>query len=67
MAEQQQLLRVPEVARILSLSRSQVYKLIEQGLPVVRIGRSVRVRPGALHAWLEEQEQLTARQRYCIR
>ena len=39
------LYRVPEVARLLSLSRSKVYVLIQSGvLPSVRIDGSRRVR-----------------------
>ncbi len=42
------LLTLPEVARVLSLSRARVYRLLANdrnpdGIPVVRIGRSVRV------------------------
>lgn len=36
--------RVAEVAALLGLSRSEVYRLIERGeIPAVRFGRSVRV------------------------
>lgn len=38
------LLRVSEVARLLSVSRSHVYRLIETGeIPAKRLGRTVRV------------------------
>jgi excisionase family DNA binding protein len=38
------LARIPEVARFLGLSRSQIYVLMDRGeLPYVRIGRSRRV------------------------
>ena len=38
------LLRIPDAARLLDVSRSTVYQLIaSEQLPVVRIGRSVRV------------------------
>lgn len=38
------LLRMTEAAKLLSISRSTMYQLVAQGaLPVVRIGRSVRV------------------------
>lgn len=48
------LLRVTEAARFLSLGRSKTYELISGGeLPVVRIGRSVRVPVAGLRAWLE--------------
>ena len=44
-----QLLTVPEVALILRVSARTVYRLIaEKKLPVVRIGRSVRITPSAV-------------------
>ena len=54
MAERLQpiMLRPREVAELLSLSRSEVYRLIERGeIPAVRIGSSVRVP----RRWVEEQ------------
>ncbi len=50
------LLRVEEVAELLSLGRSKTYELIASGvLPAVRLGRCVRVPADALHRWLEAQ------------
>ena len=52
------LLRIPEVAAELGLGRSSVYQLIQAGeLPVVHIGRSVRVARADLVAWVDEQRQ----------
>ncbi|MEW6406633.1 MAG: helix-turn-helix domain-containing protein [Chloroflexota bacterium] len=49
------LLKGDEVARILNISRSQAYKLMQQGeIPTVRIGRSVRVRYESLWNFIEE-------------
>lgn len=49
-----QALRVPEVARRLSLSRCTVYVAIQKGeLPCIRFGRAVRVLEGDLDAWVE--------------
>ena len=49
------LLKGDEVARILNISRSQAYKLMQQGgIPTVRIGRSVRVRYECLWNFIEE-------------
>jgi len=49
------LLKGDEVARILNISRSQAYKLMQQGeIPTVRIGRSVRVRYESLWSFIEE-------------
>ena len=50
------LLRVPEVAQLLGLSRSKTYQLIASGaLKVVRIDRSTRIRESALLAFVEER------------
>jgi excisionase family DNA binding protein len=50
------LLRVEEVAEMLSLGRSKTYELIASGaIPVVRLGRCVRVPAPALRRWLETQ------------
>jgi excisionase family DNA binding protein len=52
----QLLLRIPEVAGRLGLGRSTVYELIQSGeLPVVRIGRSVRVSSESLRRWVEQR------------
>lgn len=54
MAERPQpvMLRPGEVASLLALSRSEVYRLIERGqIPAVRIGRSLRVP----RRWVDEQ------------
>jgi len=49
-----------EVARLLGIGRTKAFQLMATGeLPVVRIGRCVRVSRVALQAWVDEQ--LTAR------
>ncbi|HLH70449.1 MAG TPA: helix-turn-helix domain-containing protein [Candidatus Dormibacteraeota bacterium] len=49
-----ELLRVEEVAELLRVGRTKVYQLLARGeLPVVRIGRSVRVPRRRLLAWIE--------------
>jgi excisionase family DNA binding protein len=51
------LVTVSQVATMLSLSRTMIYKLIDiEGLPVVRFGRSVRVSPKSLQQWLERRQ-----------
>ena len=48
----ERLLRVPEVAVLLRVEPARIYHLIRQGLlPVVRLGRSVRVHPDELDRW----------------
>ena len=50
------LLNVPQVAKLLGLSRTKVYELIAtEGLPVVRFGRAVRVSFTALQQWLDQR------------
>ncbi len=52
------LLNINQVAKMLSLSRTTVYKLIDvEGLPVVRFGRAVRVSPTSLQQWLDRRER----------
>lgn len=49
------LLRLPEAAEVLGLGRSTLYALVARGeLPVVRMGRSVRVPAAALEAWVSQ-------------
>ena len=50
------LLRAGEVAKLLGLGRSTVFAMLAAGeLPVVRIGRSVRVPRVALERWVDER------------
>ncbi len=52
------LLTIGQVAQVLNFSRSKVYELINVGeLPVLRFGKSVRVRVSALEVWLNIQEE----------
>jgi excisionase family DNA binding protein len=51
--ERRMLLRISEVAEALSISRSSAYVLIRTGeIPVVRIGRSMRVSADDLQTWI---------------
>jgi excisionase family DNA binding protein len=48
------LLRAEEVGHLLGIGRSKVYELIAAGeLPVVEVGRSLRVNRLALERWVE--------------
>lgn len=50
------LLRADEVAELLGLGRTKVFELIAAGeLPLIRIGRSVRVPRWALEEWVRER------------
>jgi excisionase family DNA binding protein len=50
------LLKGEDVARILNISRAQAYILMQEGdLPTVRMGRTVRVRPADLGAFIDSR------------
>lgn len=50
------LVRVEEAARLLSLSRSTIYEMLDSGeLPSVRRGAARRIPIAALHAWIARQ------------
>ncbi|MGH2966287.1 MAG: helix-turn-helix transcriptional regulator [Solirubrobacterales bacterium] len=52
---EQRLLRIEDIAERLAVSRSMAWKLIAQGqLRSIRIGRSVRVRPSDLEAYVAD-------------
>jgi excisionase family DNA binding protein len=51
------LITVEEAARILSLSRTMIYELINcEGLPVHRFHTAIRVNPAELQIWLNERK-----------
>lgn len=48
-------MRVPELAKQLDLSISQVYKLVERGsIPHYRLGAALRFDPLEIRTWLEQ-------------
>jgi excisionase family DNA binding protein len=50
------LVRVEEAARILCLSRSTIYQMLDRGeLPSIRCGAARRIPIAALRAWVERQ------------
>jgi len=57
-AQLEPLLTVDDVAKVLRLSLRTIRRLIAEGkLPVVRIGRAIRIRPQAVEAFLEGLER----------
>jgi excisionase family DNA binding protein len=51
----EKLLKGNEVAKVLNVSRSYAYLLMQSGeLPIVRLGRSVRVRPIDLEKFIKQ-------------
>jgi excisionase family DNA binding protein len=50
------LLRIPEAAERLALSRAMLYELIARGeLRVLHVGRAVRIPVDELQRWLDER------------
>jgi excisionase family DNA binding protein len=53
------LLTIDTLMSLLGVSRPTVYTLMEQeSLPYIKMGRSLRFRPSAIHTWLLEHEQM---------
>jgi predicted DNA-binding transcriptional regulator AlpA len=50
------LLNAREVQSVLRCSRAQAYGFLRYSIPVVKLGRSVRVRQAALDSWLRDRE-----------
>jgi excisionase family DNA binding protein len=58
LSSQPLLLTIPQVATKLGLSRAMIYNLINgEGLPVIHLGRAVRVSTTSLQKWVEEREE----------
>jgi excisionase family DNA binding protein len=58
------LVRVEEAARILSLSRSTIYEMMDAGeLPSVRRGAARRIPVASLREWVAQQTTCSAIQR----
>jgi excisionase family DNA binding protein len=52
------LLKVDAAAKLLSLGRTKMYELIAAGdVPVIRLGRSVRVPTASLKQWVEDRSK----------
>jgi excisionase family DNA binding protein len=58
-SQQESLLTIRQIAEMLQVSRPTVYALIErEGLPYLKIGKSLRFSSLSVHAWLAEHEQV---------
>ena len=56
MNDDQLLLTVPEVAKVLRIGRNLAYELVARGeIPSVRLGRVIRVPRSSLERWLERE------------
>ncbi len=48
-----EILTIPEISKLLKISRSKAYALTkEEGFPLIRIGKSIRVIKSELFKWL---------------
>ena len=55
------LLRVEEAAKILGIGRTKAFEMIaRRELPIIRMGRLVRVPRAALDAWIAERTERAA-------
>jgi len=55
---QEHLLTVPQAADLLGVRRAHIYALARRReLPVIHVGKFVRIRPGDLHLWLQHHRQ----------
>jgi len=54
------LLTIEQAAKSLNISRALFYTLLakNEGPPVIRLGRSVRISVDSLRRWVEEQESM---------
>lgn len=63
-SEAAELVTADEIARMLCVGKSWVYSAARAGrMPHVRLGRYVRFRPSAVHAWLAEIEKTSEGER----
>jgi len=58
-----QLLRANEIAKVLSVSEPEVYRLMKGELPTVHLGRSVRVAKSDLEQYIERRRQYDKRRK----
>ncbi len=52
-----EIMTIPEVARMLKMSKSKIYYLIQRReIPHIKIQRNVRIKQSDLEKWLAKQE-----------
>jgi excisionase family DNA binding protein len=62
--ENDQFIRIPEMAAELKISRGRAYALVADGtIPAVKIGRSLRVSRSELRSWLATRRYVPGEQR----
>ena len=56
--EEDRLLTVEDVAKILNINKAYLYRLARRNLlPVIRIGKHIRIRVSVLRTWVEHHQQ----------
>jgi excisionase family DNA binding protein len=50
-------LNVNELTEVLNVSRAQIYKLINKGLPVIKVGYNTRFDVNDVMQWIKEQNK----------
>jgi excisionase family DNA binding protein len=53
-------LTVEEVAEILKIARSTVYKFKDMGMPFIKIGRTIRFKDNEVIEWIESHHSASA-------
>jgi excisionase family DNA binding protein len=53
------LLTIQQVAEILAIGKTKAYALCREGIPVIRVGRALRVSPIRLQEWIDLHERRT--------
>jgi excisionase family DNA binding protein len=51
------LLNVSELIETLGVSRAQIYRLINKGLPVIKVGNNTRFDLSEVMQWIKEQNK----------
>lgn len=54
--QKERMLKMGDVQQECNVSRSMAYKMLDEGLPFVRLGTAIRVRESALRRFLAERE-----------
>jgi excisionase family DNA binding protein len=58
-SQQEELLTIGELVKMLRVSRPTIYVLMKcEGLPYLKIGKSLRFSSRSVDAWLAEREQV---------
>ncbi len=51
-------LTVKQAAEKYNIGERTIYRMVEDGLPVARVGKAIRIKPRELAKWLEDSETI---------